>query len=289
MSTFAVTGASGQFGHLAVESLLERGVPAAQVLALARTPEKAAELADRGVVVRRADYDDATTLPSALAEVDVLLLVSASELGRRTAQHAAVVDAAKAAGVRRIVYTSTLRGPDTKLLLAPEHIATEDLLRASGLEFTILRNSWYIENYTSRIGQFVAQGEIVGAAGDTPFAAATRADYATAAVSAMVDDGHAGAVYELGGSPFTMADFAAVVSAASGTMVTYRNVSSADMLTALQASGIPEDDSRLLVALDEATALGELDTRSGDLERLLGRPSTPLSVAVARSLAEAAA
>lgn len=287
MSTYAVTGASGKLGHLVIASLLKSEVPAGQVIALARTPDKAADLAACGVDVRLADYDNPATLGSALAGVDVLLLVSATDLGQRIAQHAAMIDAAKAAGVGRIVYTSTLRGDDTQLVLAPEHIATEDLLRASGLEFTILRNSWYIENYTGQISQYLAQGEIIGAAGDTPFAGAARADYAAAAAAAMIDDSHAGAVYELGGTPFTMTDLAAAITAASGTQVTYRNVTSAEMLTALQGAGVPAEYAQLLVALDEATAAGELNTQSDDLPRLLGRPTTPLADAVKESLVEA--
>lgn len=289
MTKYAVTGASGHLGRLAVESLLAHGIPAGEVVALARTVERTADLAARCVVVRRADYADPDTLGAALAGVDVLLLVSATDVGQRVPQHAAVIDAAKAAGVGRVVYTSALRADDTRLVLAPEHLATEELLRGSGLAFTILRNSWYIENYTDRVDQFLAQGEIVGATGQTAFAGATRADYAEAAVATMVADGHAGAVYELGGTPFDLADLAAAITAASGTQVTYRDVSSAELLDVLQAAGIPEGYAGLLVQLDEATARGELDTRSGDLQRLLGRPSTPLADAVERSLAETAA
>jgi len=284
MTTYAVTGASGHLGHLAVASLLDRGVPAEQVVALARTPEKAADLGARGVPVRVADYDKPDTLGPALAGVDVLLLVSATDMGQRVAQHQAVVDAAKTAGVQRIVYTSALRADNSQLVLAPEHLATENLLRASGLQFSILRNSWYIENYTDRISQFVAQGEIIGAAGDTPFAGATRADYADAATTVLLHDGHTGATYELGGTPFTMTDLAAAITDASGTRVTYRNVSSAELLTALQSAGIPDGYAQVLVALDEATARGELDTDSGDLQRLLGRPTTPLADVVKRAL-----
>ena len=288
MTTYAVTGASGKLGHLAVTSLLGRGVPAAQIAALARTAEKADDLASRGVDVRHADYDDPGTLRVSLAGVDVLLFVSATDIGHRVTQHSAVIDAAKAANVKRIVYTSTLRADDTQLVLAAEHVATENLLRASGLGFTILRNSWYIENYTDRVSQFLAQGQIVGATNNTPFAGATRADYADAAATALIGDGHSGAVYELGGLPFTLTDLAAAITAASGTEVTYRNVTSLEFLAILQDAGLPEDYARLLVALDEATARGELDTQSGDLQRLLGRPGTLLADAVTASLTIAA-
>lgn len=284
MNTYAVSGASGHLGRLAIESLLDRGVPAAQIVALARNPDRVAAFASPGVEVRRADYSDPATLAPALGGVNVLLLVSATDVGQRVAQHSAVIDAAQTAGVGRIVYTSTLRPDNTQLVLAPEHLATENLLRVSGLEFTILRNSWYIENYTERIGQFLSQGEIVGAAGDTAFAAATRSDYAAAAAVVMTGDGHAGAVYELGGSPFTMTDLAAAITQASGTKVVYRNVPVDELLTILQNAGLPNEYAQLLVALDEATARGELNTDSGNLQRLLGRPSTPLADAVKNSL-----
>ncbi len=161
-SKYAVSGASGRLGHLAVESLLRRGVPADRIIALARTRAKITDISSRGVQVRHADYSDPATLIPALAGVDVLLMISATDVGQRLPQHTAVIDAAKGAGVRRIVYTSTLRADDTKLVLAPEHLATENLLRASGMEFTILRNSWYIENYTDQIGQFLAKAKSLG-------------------------------------------------------------------------------------------------------------------------------
>lgn len=284
MTIYAVTGASGHLGHLAVTSLLDNAVPASQVVALARTVDKATDLAARGVDVRHADYTKPDTLARALTGVDVLLLVSATDVGQRAAQHEAVIAAAKTAGVQRVVFTSALRADTSKMVLAPEYVATETLLRSSGLDFTILRNSWYLENYTDRIGEYLARGEMVGAAGDAPFAAAARADYADAAVTVLMEDGHAGATYELGGTPITMTDLAAAITRASGTRVTYRNVSSVELLTALQDVGFPDPYAGVLVALDEATARGELNTDSGDLQRLLGRPTTPLADVVKAAL-----
>src|ERR1700759_1345984 len=123
--------------------------------------------------------------PAALAGVERLLLVSGSEPGNRVAQHGNVIDAAKAAGVSRIAYTSLLRAGTSENVLAPEHKATEELLGASGIEHTVLRNGWYIENYTSQLPQYLAQGEIVGAAGDGRISGATRADYAAAAAGGL--------------------------------------------------------------------------------------------------------
>jgi NAD(P)H dehydrogenase (quinone) len=280
MPTYAVTGATGQLGRLVVASLLDRGVPAADLVAIARTPSKAADLAALGVQVREGDYSVPATLPAALAGVDVLLLVSASEPGKRVPQHAAVIDAAKGAGVQRIVYTSVLRADTTELSLAGEHKATEALIRASGLPFTFLRNGWYTENYTAQIGQYLAQGAITSATDDAPVAAATRADYAAAAAAAMIGDAHAGAVYELGGTPFTMTDLAAAITAATGETVVHHNVTAAELTAILQGVGLDEGTAQFVAGLDIATARGDLDTSSDDLTRLIGRPTTPLADAV---------
>jgi len=275
-STYAVTGATGKLGRLAVAALLYRGVPAADVAALVRTPAKAAELAERGVTVREGDYDRPDTLAAALDGVERLLLVSGDAVGQRVRQHSAVVDAAKAAGVQRIVYTSILRADSSTLPLAPEHKATEALLRRSGIAYILLRNSWYLENYTDQVGQYLARGEIVGAAGNGRVAAAPRSDYAAAAAAALVADDHDGATYELGGPPFTFPELAAALSEVTGRTIRYRDVSLPDFTTALLAAGLDEGTAQFVTALEAGTAAGELDTDPADLERLLGRPATPL-------------
>jgi NAD(P)H dehydrogenase (quinone) len=280
MTTYAITGATGQLGRLVIDELLDRGVPAADVVAIVRSPEKAAALVDRGVAVRAGDYSKPETLPAALDGVDVLLLISGSELGQRVTQHAAVVDAAKAAGVGRIAYTSVLRADTTPLVLAPEHKATEELIRASGVPFTLLRNGWYIENYTAQIPQYLAQGAIVAAAGDGRIAAATRADFAAAAAAVLTGDGHAGAVYELGGTAFGLKELAATVSEVTGTEVVYSAVSTSELVRILTGAGLDEGTAGFVAALDEAAERGDLDTDSTDLARLIGRPSTPLIDAV---------
>lgn len=278
MTTIAVTGATGRLGRLVVDHLLERGIAADRVVAVVRDPTKAADLAARGVDVRLGDYSDPATLPEALAGVDVLLLISAH--GRFLDQHAAVIDAARRAGVRRVVYTSTLRAGRTRLAGASEHLATEQHLKESGLEYTILRNGQYIENHTGRMPQFMAQGEIVGATADKALAAAIRADYAEAAATVLIQDDHAGKVYELGGTPFTLTELAAAITDATGTTVVYRDLSSDELLAFLKSNGVPESFVSFAVELDEATAAGAHNTDSGDLQRLLDRPSTPLADAV---------
>jgi len=284
MTTYAVTGATGHLGALVVEALLERGVPASDVVAVARTPQKAAALADRGVTVREGDYSKPETLATALAGVDVLLLVSGSEVGQRVPQHAAVIEAAKAASVGRIAYISVTRADTSALVLAPEHKATEELVRASGLPFTVLRNNWYIENYTGGLADHLSRGGIVGAAGDGRIAAATRADFAAAAAAVLTGDGHAGATYELAGTPFTLKELTAVITDVSGTTVGYDDVTGAELVAILQGAGLDEGTAGFVAALDEGIARGDLDIFSDDLPRLLGRPVTPLADAVRAAL-----
>ncbi len=273
MTTYAVTGATGHLGRLVVADLLARGVPAADVVALARTPGRAAHL---GVPVRHADYSDPTTLPAALAGVDALLLVSGNELGQRIDQHGAVLEAAKGAGVDRVVYTSLTRADTTANPLAPEHRGTEELLRDSGLPYAVLRNNWYFENYTARLPQYLERGEVTGLSADAHMGAAARADYAVAAVSALLDPPRPGTVLELAGPGFTLAGLAATITEVMGTTVAYRDVTPAELAAALRAAGADEATAGFLVALEEAVARGDLDVRTDDLERLLGRPPAPL-------------
>ncbi|MFI2487383.1 NAD(P)H-binding protein [Promicromonospora kroppenstedtii] len=288
MTTYAVTGATGHLGRLVVEELLSRGVPAADVVAIARTPEKAGDLAERGVQVREGDYDRPDTLPSALDGVQRLLLVSGSEPGVRVPQHTAVIDAARAAGVQRIAYTSILNADDTTNPLAGEHQATEQVLRASGLAITLLRNGWYTENYTDRIAEYVERGEIVGAAAEGKVSAATRADFAGAAAGALLaDDAAPGAdgaapvvVHELGGPAFTFAELASTISDVTGSPVAYRDLSVDAFAAELQQAGLDAGTAGFVAGIDAAIAAGDLQTDSDALVRLLGRPATPLADAV---------
>lgn len=280
-----VTGATGLLGCLVVTELLERGVPAQQIVAAVRTPEKAVGLAARGVLVREADYDRPETLATALAGADRLLLVSGNEIGRRVAQHGAVVDAAVAAGVRLIAYTSVLNAGTADFPLATEHRATEELIRSSGLRYALLRNGWYTENYTGNLTAALQHGAVLGSAGAGRVAAATRADYAAAAAAVLVGDGPDDATYELGGDePFTLAELAAEVTRQSGTEVVYRDLPVGEYTEALVAAGLPEPYAAILAECDLGIARGELTTDSGDLRRLTGRPTTTLAEAVATAL-----
>lgn len=280
-----VTGASGHLGRLAVEALLERGVPAGQIVAAVRTPGKVADLAERGVQVRQADYSRPETLTAALADTEKLLLVSGSEVGQRVAQHENVIKAAAAAGVSLIAYTSILNADTTGVALAAEHKATEALLRDCGVPYVLLRDGWYFENYTANFGPALQFGVIMGSARDGLIAGASRADYAAAAAVVLTTEGHENKAYELGGDqPFTMTELAAELAKQSGKPVAYQDLPFEEYAKALVGFGLPEPFANILADGDLGVARGELNTDSGHLRSLIGRPTTPLADAVAAAL-----
>ena len=281
----AVTGATGQLGRLVVENLLERGVEPARVVALVRSPEKAGDLAARGVQVRRADYSRPETLGPALQGVERLLLVSSSEVGQRAEQHRNVVEAARAAGVKLLAYTSLIHAETSGLMLAAEHKATEEGIRASGIPFVFLRNGWYLENYTGSLGSALEHAALLGSAGEGRVSAATRADFAAAAGAVLTGEGHENRAYELGGDEgFTLAELAAIVAEESGKPVEYRDLPEEAYTGVLTGFGIPEGFARVLADSDRGIARGELFTDSGDLGRLIRRPTTSARAAVAAAL-----
>jgi NAD(P)H dehydrogenase (quinone) len=278
----AITGATGKLGQLVIEALLSRGVPGAQIIAVARRPEALSELSARGVDVREGDYNRPEALTAALAGADRVLLISSNDLGQRVAQHLAVIDAAKAAGAARIVYTSLLRADTSAMILAGEHKPSEDAIRASGLAFTILRNGWYIENYTDNLANALAHGALIGSAGDGRIAAATREDFARAAAAVLTTDGHAGKTYELNGdAAFTMRDLAEAVSAWAGRPIAYIDMPQSDYQGALAGAGVPAGFAAILADADTAIRAGALEAVGDDLRRLLGAPTTTLQAALA--------
>jgi len=279
-----VTGATGKLGRHVVELLLAK-VPAREIAVAVRDPKKAAALAAREVEVRRADYDDPASVEAALRGADKVLLISSSEVGKRYAQHRAVIEAAKKNGVRLLAYTSLLHADRSGISLAPEHSATEQAIQASGVPYVFLRNGWYIENYTENLGPALQQGAMIGSARDGRIAAATRRDFAEAAVAVLTSEGHEHKIYELAGdAPFTMSELAAAVARASGKPVVYNDMPAAQYRGILESVGVPAAIARMLADADEGIARGELDDRSGDLRRLIGHPTTPLADAVAAAL-----
>ncbi|PWF25516.1 SDR family oxidoreductase [Corticimicrobacter populi] len=280
--TIAVTGASGQLGRIVIEKLKQK-VPADQIVALVRSPEKVQSL---GVSARAADYAKPATLVPALAGVDTLLLISSSEVGQRAVQHANVIAAARQAGVKRIVYTSLLGADHSPLSLADEHRATEAELKSAGVPYTILRNGWYTENYLGALDAALAHGALIGSAGEGRIASATREDFAEAAVAALTGTGHEGATYELAGDhAWTLKDLAAEVSRQSGKQVVYQDLPEAEYAKALVGFGLPEGLAAAIASWDVGASRGALFSEDKTLSRLIGRPTTSLQQAVAQALA----
>lgn len=286
--SIVVTGATGQLGRHVIEALLERNVPAADIVATGRSIDKLADFAERGVVVRAIDYSDAASVAAALSGARRVLLISGSEVGQRVGQHRTVIEAAKAEGVELLAYTSIANADTTSMKLAAEHKATEAILRESGVPFVLLRNGWYLENYTDQLPGTLAQGAIAGSAGDGKVSGAARADYAHAAAAVLVAEGQAGKVYELGGDEaFTMADLAAEISAATGKDISYNNMPAEDYAGLLTGVGVPEAFAEILADSDLGIARGDLLVSTGDLQRLIGRTTTSLTDAVRSAAASA--
>lgn len=280
----AVTGATGKLGRLVVDELLKRGTKASEVVALVRSAEKAKDLLAKGIVVRESNYDKSESVEKALQGVEKLLLVSGNELGQRTRQHENVVNAAKKTGVKFIAYTSIVNADRSQMLLAKEHLATEKLIQASGIPYAILRNSWYIENYTEQFAGALEHGVIAGSAQDGKISAATRSDYAAAAVSVLLGEAKANSIYELGGKSFTMKELAGEVSTAANKQVAYKDMPQADYEKLLKGFGVPAPFAEMLADSDAGIVRGDLFTESRDLETLAHRPLTSLKEAVKNAL-----
>lgn len=269
-----ITGATGQLGQLVVAKLKVK-TDASNLVALVRTPEKAAAL---GIEARAFDYNQPAGLADSLKGIDTLLLISGSEIGKRAEQHSNVINAAKEAGVKRIVYTSLLHADQSTLSLAPEHLATEAALKASGLAYTILRNGWYTENYTASVPSALQAGAFIGSAGDGKIASASRADFADAAVTVLLGTGHEGKTYELAGDDvYTLSDLAATLSTLAEKEIPYQNLSEADYAGALAGAGLPEPVAAAFASFDVSASKGDLFDDKKVLSQLIGRPTTPLA------------
>ena len=276
----AITGATGQLGQHVIESLLKT-VPASQIVAIVRNPAKATTLSQQGITVRQADYSDEAALTTALQGIDKLLLISSSEVGQRAPQHRNVINAAQAAHVKFIAYTSLLHADTSPLGLADEHVATEKKLAESGIAYALLRNGWYTENYLASAPAALEHGVFIGAAGEGKIASATRADYAAAAARVISEDGHAGKTYELAGDAgWTLSQLAAELAKQSGKKVVYQNLSEADFAAALKGVGLPAGLADMLADSDTGASKGGLFDDSHTLSKLIGRPTTSLADSV---------
>ncbi len=283
--SIVITGASGHLGRLVVDQLLAAGTPPDQIVATARDIDDLTDLAQNGVTVRRADFSGPTTLDDAFAGGEALLLVSTTTVGERFGNARNAIDAAARAGVSRIAYTSIVNASTAQMTLAEEHRRTEHYLRESGLAFVILRNGWYLENYTDQLPMITQYHALLGSAHDGQVSAASRRDYAAAAAAVLTQDGHLGATYELGGTPFTLTELAATISDVLGTHIAYQDMSVADYTGALTAAGLPPEMAAAVADADAGLARGELFTASDDLVKLIGRPATTAREAVQNAVA----
>lgn len=285
--TIVITGAAGHLGRLTIAALLHRA-PAAHIIGLVRNVAAAQDIAARGVELRQADYNDPATLASALAGADKVLLVSSNEVGQRLVQHRNVIDAAKFAGVKLLVYTSVLRADTSPLSLAIEHRATEEYLRTAGVPAAVLRNGWYTENYTDNLAAVLQHGALLGSARDGRIAAAARADFAAAAAVVLADNplAHVGKVYELAGDDaFTLTEYAAEVARQTGKPIAYCDLPQVEYKAVLQQAGVPEAFAQIFAESDAHAAEGCLYDDGRVLSRLIGRPTTRLADSVATALA----
>jgi NAD(P)H dehydrogenase (quinone) len=281
----AITAATGQLGQLVIEQLLQK-IPAAQIVAIVRNPAKASALTVRGIAVRKADYDDdAATFGRAFHGVEKVLLISGMDLGRRIAQHTNIIQGAKLAGARLVVFTSLLHADRTPINLAPEYIGTEKALKNSGLSHIILRNGWYHENYTANIPGALAHNAFLGSAAEGRISSAARADYAAAAVAALTGHAETGKTYELAGdTSYTLGELAAELSRQTARSIPYVNLPESEYASVLLKAGLPPPLAHGLASWDVSAAHGALFDDSRALSRLIGRPTTSLADAVRAAL-----
>ncbi|QFQ99720.1 SDR family oxidoreductase [Streptomyces phaeolivaceus] len=281
--SIVVTGATGHLGKFVIEGLLEK-VPAEQITAVVRSEEKGAGFAARGVKLAVADYDIPETFDGLFAAGDKVLLISGSEIDKgRVAQHQIVIDAAKAAGVALLAYTSA--PGSLTAALADDHRGTEKALLASGLPYALLRNGWYNENYTEHLAPVLQFNAVTHAAGEGRVSSAARADYAAAAVAVLTGEGHENQTYELGGDvAWSFAEYAAELSGQTGKEIANNPVSVEAFAGILTGAGLPEPLAAVLAGVDASVAKGQLVVTSGDLTRLIGRPTTPIADSIAVAL-----
>ncbi|MEV0557484.1 SDR family oxidoreductase [Streptomyces sp. NPDC050597] len=281
--SIVVTGATGHLGRFVIEGLLEK-VPADQITAVVRSEEKAADFAARGVKLAVADYNAPETFDGLFSAGDKVLLISGNEFDKgRVGQHKVVLDAAKAAGVALLAYTSA--PGSLSAALADDHRDTEAAVLESGVTYAFLRNGWYNENYTENLAPVLEYGAVVQAAGEGKVSSASRADYAAAAVAVLTGEGHENKSYELGGdTAWDFAEYAAEVAKASGKEIVYNSVPVEAYKGILTGAGLPEPLAAILAGVDASIEKGELVVATGDLSRLTGRPTTPIAESIAAAL-----
>ncbi|MCM3715329.1 SDR family oxidoreductase [Alkalihalobacillus oceani] len=271
-----VTGATGKLGTKVVETLLKT-VPASQLAVSVRDPQKAESLQARGVEVRQGNFDHPATLDTAFAGVDRLLIISADgDNETRIKQHGNAVSAAARAGVRFIAYTSITNAQESSNFLAPTHKATENAILETGIPYSFLRNNWYLENESSSIQGVLAGAPWVTSAADGKVGWAVQQDYAEAAAAVLAGQGHDNTIYELAGKPLTQEELVATLSKVIKKDITVQQVDDETYADVMKQAGVPESFLPFLVNIQKDIREGTLDIESNDLEKLLGRPATPI-------------
>ncbi|BCH01568.1 SDR family oxidoreductase [Mesorhizobium loti] len=276
--TLLVTGAAGQLGRSVIRYLLDtHKVPPAKIIATTRNPESVADLAARGVVVRAADFNDATSLENAFKGADRVLIISTSDLdlktGRRLKQHEAAVAAAKKAGVSHLLYTSMPNPePVSPVLFAGDHYGTEQAIKASGIAYTIFRNGWYQENLFMALPNAIASGQWYTSAGDGRIAHGARDDMAAAIAAGLASGSTDSKTYTLTGPrAYTTAEIAALVSEVTGKPLDVIQLPDEALTEGVKAAGVPEEFARVIVSFDANTRSGRIAMVTDAVETLSGR------------------
>jgi NAD(P)H dehydrogenase (quinone) len=277
--TIGITGAGGQLGGSVLNELLARGAKPAGIVAITRTPEKLAAFAAKGMTVRAGDFDAPAGLAAAFKGIDTLLIIPTSDLrpGVRTPQHKAAVAAAKAAGVRHVVYVSTVAARPGQDLMQ-SHLDTEQAVYASGMAWTILRMGMYFENLFMGALQHALASGAYAATGAAPRANLGRDDIAAASAGLLLGQGHEGAVYHLtGAASLTPAEIAATIGQVFGKPVQAVIITDEQYAGGLKAAGLPDFVVEAVLGIEQTAARGMLDVVTGDIERLSGRKPTALA------------
>jgi NAD(P)H dehydrogenase (quinone) len=273
----AITGATGNLGNLVIEHLLNKGVDPKSIIAVVRNKNKAEKLTQLGLVVREGDYNNKESLQTALSGVEKLLLISSSEVGQRISQHQNVLEAAKESKVPFIAYTSILKADTSKMQLASEHVETENMIKNSNIKYAILRNSWYIENYTEQLKNYLQFGAIAGSTQNAKLSPATRSDYALAAATVLIQTPNENKIYELAGKSITLTELAETISQKFDKNVVYHDMPEQNYKEMLVGVGLPLPLAQVLADSDVGIARGELFSDKNDLEILLGRPANTIA------------
>ena len=276
-----VTGASGQLGSLVIRHLLETNkVPTSAIVAGSRDTSKLSGLASQGVETRKVDFDDAASLKEGFAGVDRVLIISTDALdgeGTRLRQHLAAVEAAKAAGIKRIFYTSMPNPSESKVTFAPDHLKTEEAIKASGLAYTIFRNGWYAENLFMALPQALASGQWYSSAGTGKIAHITREDVARAIAAGLAAPAPDSVTYTLtGDTARTTDEIAALASEVTGKPLAVVHLSDEQLSQGMAAAGVPAPFIPTLVSFDANTREGKIDMVTDDAATLSGKKPTPL-------------